>query len=241
MKALALPIAAALLTLAPLTAAHAQMAAHIAPITGTRLDVSAESEVRRMPDLAFVSAGVMTQAASASATMRENAARMTAVVGALKKAGIAERDIQTSSLNLSPQYRYQENLPPQLVGYQASNMVQVTFRKIGDAGRIIDTLVAQGANQINGPSLTVDKADEALDEARTAAVTKARARAELYAKAAGLRVKRILSISESSAMTPPLMPYPAGRMAMAKAEADTPMQPGETVLTATVNVSFELE
>src|SRR3546814_9633310 len=86
--------------------------------------------------------------------MKENASRMTAVIAALRKAGVAEKDMQTSSVNLQPQYRYQENQPPQLVGYQASNMVQVRFRKIEDSGRIIDALVAQGANQINGPSLS---------------------------------------------------------------------------------------
>src|SRR3546814_7625981 len=104
------------------------------------------------------------------------------------------RDIQTSSLNLNPQYRYQENQPPQLVGYQASNTVQVTVRRIAESGRIVDMLVASGSNQISGPSLSIDKPDAAFDEARTKAVAKARARAELYARAAGLRVKRILSI-----------------------------------------------
>src|SRR3546814_5999637 len=81
-----------------------------------------------------------------------NASRMTAVIAALRKAGVAEKDMQTSSVNLQPQYRYQENQPPQLVGYQASNMVQVRFRKIEDSGRIIDALVAQGANQIDRKS-----------------------------------------------------------------------------------------
>lgn len=240
MKTITLPIGAALLLLAPLTAAHAQMAGHAATASATRLDISAEGEVLRTPDLATVSAGVVTQAPTASAAMQENANRMAAVVSALRKAGIADRDMQTSSINLSPQYRYQDNQPPQLIGYQASNMVRINFRKIGNAGRIIDTLVAQGANQINGPSLTVEKADEALDEARSAAVAKARARAELYAKAAGLRVKRILSISENGASAPP-MPYPVVRMAMSKAESDTALQPGKTALSITVNVSFELE
>lgn len=239
MKAVTAPLMSAMLTLAMPFPVQAQTAGAV-QITGTRLDISAEGEVRRTPDIANISAGVMTQAATASAAMQENAARMTAVVAALKKAGIADRDIQTSSLNLNPQYRYQENQPPQLVGYQASNNVQVTFRKIGNAGRIIDTLVAQGANQINGPSLSVDNADAVLDEARTAAIGKARARAELYAKAAGLRVKRILSISENGAAPPPV-PYPVMRMSVAKEAADTPLQPGETALAVTVNVSFELE
>src|SRR3546814_355038 len=235
------PIMSILAAIAPLSAAQAQATPDHLQISGTRLDVSAEGEVRRAPDIAMVSAGVMTQAATASAAMKENASRMTAVIAALRKAGVAEKDMQTSSVNLQPQYRYQENQPPQLVGYQASNMVQVRFRKIEDSGRIIDALVAQGANQINGPSLSVDQADAALDEARTAALAKARQRAELYAKAAGLRVKRIISISEGGAVSPP-MPYPVARMSMAKAEmADTPMMPGETEMSVTVNVSFELE
>src|SRR3546814_4512670 len=125
MKSLALPIAA--LLMAPLTAAEAQsLDTHPIPVPGTRLDVSAEGEVRRAPDIANISAGVVTQAATASAAMQQNATRMTTVVAALRKAGVADRDIQTSSLNLNPQYRYQENQPPQLVGYPASNTVQVT-------------------------------------------------------------------------------------------------------------------
>src|SRR3546814_20607245 len=84
--------------------------------------------------------------------MQQNATRMTTVVAALRKAGVADRDIQTSSLNLNPQYRYQENQPPQLVGYQASNTVQVTVRRIAESGRIVDMLVASGSNQIRGRS-----------------------------------------------------------------------------------------
>src|SRR3546814_15476099 len=103
-------------------------------------------------------------AATASAAMKENASRMTAVIAALRTAGVAEKDMQTSSVNLQPQYRYQENQPPPLVGYQASNMVQVRFRKLEDSGRIIDALVAPGANQINVTSLYVVQGGSTLDE-----------------------------------------------------------------------------
>src|SRR3546814_5137069 len=119
---------------APLSAAQAKATPAYVELSGTRLAVGAEVGVRRVPDIAMVSAGVMTQAATASAAMKENASRMTAVIAALRKAGVAEKDMQTSSVNLQPQYRYQENQPPQLVGYQASNMVQVRFRKIEDSG-----------------------------------------------------------------------------------------------------------
>jgi hypothetical protein len=208
-------------------------------ISGTRLDLTAEGSISRAPDVATIGAGVVTQAATAAGAMSENAGRMAATVAALKRAGIADRDIQTSALNLSPQYRYAENQPPVITGYQASNQVSVRFREIARAGRILDTLVAQGANQISGPNFSVDQPDSALDEARGQAIAQARARAELYALAAGLRVKRILAISESGGYSPP---QPMPMMAMARREAaDTPVQPGEQKLSVSVSVSFELE
>ena len=109
----------------------------------------------------------------------------TGCIAALKGAGVADRDIQTSNLSLSPEYRYVENQPPQLVGYTASNQVSIRFRDIRNSGRVLDVLVDQGANQINGPSLTIDRPEAALDEARANAVTIGRARAKLYARALG--------------------------------------------------------
>lgn len=210
------------------------------PISGTRLDVSAQGEVKRAPDLVTIGAGVVTQAATAGAAMTENARRMTATIAALRKAGIAERDIQTSALNLAPQYRYGQNQPPVITGYQASNQVNVRFHDIARSGAVLDALVAAGANQISGPGFEVEDADAALDEARAQAVAKARARAELYAKAAGLRVKRILSISESGGDYRP--PAPRMMVQMAAKEAfDTPVAPGEQSLSVNIAVSFELE
>jgi len=208
----------------------------------TLLNVSAEGRVERAPDVADLSAGVLTQAATASEAMRANAERMTAVVAALKRAGVAERDIQTAGLNLNPQYVYRENQPPQLTGYQAINNVAVRVRDLRDMGRTIDALVAQGANQINGPTFRLDKPEPALDQARVEAVRKARARAELYAGAAGLRVKRIASISETGGMVPPPYPMPIARAeAMSAKDASTPVAPGEVEMAVTVNVTFELE
>ena len=209
-------------------------------ISGTRLDLTAEGEVTRAPDIAAISAGVVTQGATAAAAMGENAQRMTATVNALKRAGVADRDIQTSSLGLSPQYRYADNEPPVITGYQASNQVTVRFRDVARAGAILDALVAQGANQINGPSFALDHPESALDEARTLAVTRARARAELYARAAGLHVKRILAISESGGGYNPPQPMPM--MAMARRDvAQTPIEAGEQKIAISVAVSFELE
>jgi uncharacterized protein len=148
-------------------------------IGGTRLEISATGEATRVPDVAVISAGVVTRAASARAALQQNAARMERVRAALKQAGIADRDIQTSNISLNPEYRYVENQPPRLTGYTASNQLSVRFRDIAKSGDILDALVAEGANSINGPNLTIDKPEEALDEARTKALGIGRARAEL--------------------------------------------------------------
>jgi uncharacterized protein YggE len=213
--------------------------AEVRAIGGTRLDVAATGEVARVPDIARINAGVVTQAPTATDAIRQNAARMEAVRAALRRAGIAERDIQTSTINLQPSYRYAENQPPQLVGYQAVNEVTIKFRDIGDTGRILDALVAEGANQINGPMLAIDQPETALDEARTRALANARARAELYARALGMRVARVLSVSETGQVFPP--PRPVAMMRDMAAQANTEIAPGEQTLSVTLTVSFELE
>lgn len=230
--------ALALLAGAPATAQIATPA--LPAITGTLLEISAQGETRRTPDLATISAGVVTQAADAATAMRENAARMDRVLAALKRAGVADRDVRTASISLSPQYRYGENQPPIITGYQASNSVTVKFREIARSGTILDALVATGANQISGPELGLDNPNAAMDEARLDAVAKARARAELYAKAAGLRVKRILSISEGVYDMPRPMPVMVRGMAMAQ-DAESKIMPGEQQVGVTLSVRFELE
>ncbi|HEX8301165.1 SIMPL domain-containing protein [Sphingomonas sp.] len=209
-------------------------------LDGTLLEVSAEGVSTRVPDVAVIQAGVITQAPSASAAMAQNSRRMSGVLAALRAAGVSDRDMQTAAISLSPQYRYENNQPPILTGYQASNQVSVRFREIARSGAILDTLVKQGANNISGPNLTIDKPETALDEARTDAIGKARARATLYAQAAGLRVDRILAISESGGMPPP-MPMMAFREKAQAASADTQVVAGEQQLSVTVSVRFLLK
>lgn len=230
-----------------LAAASAPALAQTAPVpvqtvVGTVLEVSAQGESRRTPDIATISAGVVTQAQDAQGAMRENAARMDRVIAALKRAGIADRDVRTSNISLQPQYRYANNEPPVITGYQASNTVTVRFRDISKAGAVLDALVATGANQINGPDLGLDNPAAALDEARVDAMSKARARAELYARAAGLKVKRILSISESMYEMPrPPVPVLMRAQGMAADAAESKILPGEQALSVNVQVRFELE
>lgn len=223
----------------PVSASAQQSTIVAQPISGTRLDISAVGEVTRVPDIAIVNAGVVTRSTTATAALEQNAAQMERVRAALKRAGIDDRDIQTSNISLNPEYRYQDNQAPQLVGYTASNQVNVRFRDIRNTGKILDALVAQGANQINGPNLTIDKPDEALDEARVKAIAAGRARAELYARALGMRVVRLVSLSESGGYAvPPPMPV----MMEARAQgAYTKIDPGEQKLQVNLSMTFELQ
>ncbi|WP_193753813.1 SIMPL domain-containing protein [Sphingomonas sanguinis] len=214
----------------------------LVPATGTVLDISAEGRTTRVPDIATIRAGVVSQGATAAAALSDNAQRMARVLAAVKRAGVADRDIQTATVQLQPQYRYGDDVPPAITGYQATNTLSIRFRDIAKSGSILDALVAQGSNQIEGPNLSIDKPDAALDEARADAVQRARARAELYAKAAGMRVTRIVSITENGADAggpqPPMM---IRTMAMrSDAMEKTSIAPGERDVTVNVSVRFLL-
>jgi len=228
------------------------------------LSLTAEGRSRRTPDVAMFTAGVTTQGRTASEALTENNRRMAAVVAALRRAGIAERDIQTSSIGLNPRYTNPERdammraremreayVPPAqpagptIVGYDARNSVQVRVRRLADMGRILDTLAAAGANEINGPAFTVDEPRAALDEARTAAVAEARQRADLYARAAGMRVVRILSMTEGggSYLGQEIMVTGSMRtfdVSTPPPPPTVPVSPGELMLGINVSVQFEL-
>jgi len=221
------------------SAAFAQQTSITQAIAGTRLDISATGEVSRVPHVAIISAGVVTKAATASAALQESATRMQRVVAALKRAGVADRDIQTSNVNLNPEYRYPENQSPQLTGYSASNNVTVRFRDIRTSGRILDALVGEGANQISGPNLTIDKPETALDEARTKAIAVGRERAQAYARSLGMRVTRLVAVSEASGNSI-IQPMPMYARAEA-AQAKTTIEPGEQKLQVTLSMTFELQ
>lgn len=249
----------------PLTAALAALAVSAIPLAGTAqaqniegprmapestlLSVDATGKVSSKPDVATFLAGVATTGKTAGEALSANSVAMNRVISALKKTGVADRDIQTSNLNVQPVYANNnsntprpvdelEDQTPRIVGYRANNQVIVKQRNLKDYGKVIDTLVSSGANQVSGPDFQITQEDAALDTARRDAVAKARARAQLYASAAGLQVKRIVSINEGSSYRPaPQMAY--ARAAMDKAES-TPVEAGEVELQVNVSVVFEL-
>lgn len=235
-----LPVWAALLALTAAGPAHAQDAPSL---TGTRLDINAQAQVKAKPDVATFTAGVVTKAASAEAARLENAKKMQAVFASLKEKKIPEADMQTSGLTINPDYIYAEGKAPTISGYQAVNTLTLRVRNMDKISDVIDALIKNGINQMNGPMFSIDQPEPLMNKARQEAIQKARARAELYANATGLKIKRIIAISENANMGNPI-PYPMmARASMMKAEsadAATQVAPGQVDLDVTVNVSYEL-
>lgn len=216
MKKLKFLLAPLALTLALPAAAQTPFGQPSIAANSTLLSLTAQGKSTRTPDLAVFNAGVVTQGTTASEALSANSTAMNRVIATLKKAGIADRDIQTSQISLNPIYSQPEYGPsgmprqePRITGYQAVNNVSIRSRNVAGFGKVLDALVASGANQVNGPSFQMAEPAAAMDEARLDAMKDARARADLYARAAGLRVVRIVSISESGGFAPPSQSMPA--------------------------------
>jgi hypothetical protein len=214
----------------------AALAADALPRT---LSVSGNGEVKAAPDQAQLSTGVVTQGRNASDALQANARAMNAIFDMLKSAGIAEKNIQTSNFSVSPRYADSKNGAPQhIVGYDVSNTVTVLADKLDKVGPTIDALVAAGSNQIDGPTFSIADPGPLLAKAREAAVKDAMARAETLARAAGVSLGPITSISESGGYS---QPQPMYKMAMsANAAPSTPVAGGEQSVSASVSMTWEI-
>ena len=213
--------------LAPFSAQAAERIDKLVTVTG-------EGTASAAPDNAVIRLGVSSQGKTARAASDANAKEMTVVLAAIKDSGVADRDIQTTSLSLQPQYEQNKTGAPRLIGFQANNQVTVKIRDIGALPTVLDRAIAAGANEMSGIEFVVSEQTKLLDKARTAAIADARRKAELYANAAGMKVGRVMSISEEGAAPQP-RPYQAMR-----AGAAAPIAPGEQMLRAVVTVSYEL-
>lgn len=228
------------------TVAAAPAAAQVQPVQmmqpAPSLNLSATGEVKLAPDMATLTFGVVTEAASAAEAMQLNARRMTEVSAALRRAGIAERDIQTAGLNLSAQYDYVQNEAPRLRGYQASNRVTVIVRDLARTGQVADAVVAAGVNQIDGVSFGLQDPSAAEDQARRLAVRALQAKAALYAEALGVRLGGIRSLTEGGGYAPP-PPMPMYRMAAVAEgmDATTPVSGGELTVRVEITGVYDLE
>ncbi len=226
------PLAAAI-AVGTLLAAPPALAQIVPPAA---ISVSGEATVSVPPDLALVEGGVTSEAKTAREASDANNAAMGKVLQALKGAGIAEKDVQTSRLSLQPQNAPNRSGPPAIVGYRASNRVTIRVRDVTKVANVIDTLVAAGANDIGGINFMVSQASKLLDEAREQAVADARRKAEIYAKAAGVTLGAPLSISEEGSPGP--MPFRKMATGMA---ASAPVAQGEETLQVTVSVSWAIK
>ena len=223
---------------APAAMAQVQTTAADSMFRATTFNLSGHGEARVAPDMATINMGVTTTAATAAGAMQANSAQMNAAMAALRKAGIAQKDIQTSGLNLNAQYAYEQNMPPKLTGYQASNQVTVTVHDLARLGQAVDAVVAAGANQVNGISFGLNDPTAAENAARLDAVRALKAKADLYSAATGYKVVRLVSLSEGGGYTPqPPMPM----YAMAKREsADTSISAGELKIAVDVSGLYEV-
>ena len=204
----------------------------------TVLELAAYGEARAIPDMATITLGVETKGDTAGQAMGANAGSMTRMVAALKKAGIDERDLQTSSLNLNPQYVYEQNQPPRLTGYQASNQLTVTVRDLARLGATVDAVVGAGATNVGQISFGLANPVSAENTARIAAVKALQDKASLYANAVGYRISRLASLSEGVAYSSPRPPVPM--MAMKASGPSTPVEAGELKVRVDITGVFEL-
>lgn len=210
------------------------------------LRVTGEGQVEAAPDMAVITLGVQSRAATAEAALAETSGRVAAVLDTLRAAGVLPRDMQTSGLSLAPEWENPRapgrdpgrdgEEPPRIIGFIASNMLTVRLRDLPALGGVLDQIVKAGANSFNGLQFTVSNLRELQDEARRRAVADARARADLYAGAAGVTLGVVRSLTETGGAQP--RPFLARDMAMA-AES-VPVAEGEITISATVEVTYSI-
>ncbi len=235
MRVLPQPMLAVLFLTASLTLALPALADDAAK---PMITVTGTGTVEAVPDIATLSIGVTTQGETAAEALTANSAALNAVMVRLTAAGIEARDMQTSNLSLNPNWTGYDSSSvagPTIAGYVAANMLTVRVRALDGLGAVLDAAVADGANTLNGLTFGLADPEPALDAARQEAVADARARADLLATAAGVKLGRVLSISEVAAQMDP------GPMFRAEASAaPVPVAGGELGLSASVTIFYEI-
>jgi len=203
-----------------------------------KIQVSATGTANMAPDMATVSAGVVTQGKTAREAMFGNATKMTRVFEELEAAGIEKKFITTSQLSLQPKYNYQNRQSPKIDGYEARNTVSAKTYELDDVGAMLDALVKAGVNNINGVQFSIKDSKAARDKAREDAIREAREKAESMASAAGVKLGKLKSLSESGGN---YRPQPvAYAIESRSAGASTPVSAGEQAISVTVNMSYDI-
>jgi hypothetical protein len=226
--ALALALAGTLALLGPGLFDQASAGSAATGSAPRSLTVTGSGGATAVPNRAAFSFGVTSQGKTAAGAMNANNAEMRKVIAALKAAGVATKDIQTSSVSLSP--RYSGN-GEDIIGYTAQNSVNATINGISRAGAVIDAAVSAGANQVYGPSFTRSGEAALYGRALRSAVANARAKALTLARAAGVKLGAVRSVVESSSGPVPITEKVA-------ADAGAPIEGGTQTVQASVTVEF---
>lgn len=210
-----------------------------------RIIVSSQGSANIAPDMAVLSLTVSREAATAREALDANSSAMAQVLAAMRSQGIAERDLQTTSFDIQPRYVYPtrkpsgENKPPKLVGYTVRNSLTVRVRDLSKVGALLDKSVSLGVNEGGSIQFTNDDPSAALEQARVQAMQGATSKAKTLASAAGVKLGRVLEISEQSRYPSP-RPMVRSEMAMARAADSVPVAAGENSYQITVNATFEI-
>ena len=206
--------------------------------TSGRITVTGEGVVLAAPDMATISLGVTHEAPSAREALSLVNAAVAAVLADLSAAGVDGKDMQTNGLSLNPiwDHRSNSNGPAKIRGYQASNTVSVRVRDLPNLGRVLDSVVSEGANQFHGLTFGLQQPRPLQDQAREAAVKDALAKARLFANAADVTLGQIVSISENGGSRP----QPMMRMEAAVVMDSVPVAEGEVGLTMSVTMVFDI-
>ena len=234
---LVVPLALAMAPLtAPMAAAQPVTTTDAAAPTG-RITVTGIGKASAAPDMAMVTLGVRTEGPDAASAMASNNERQAAVIAALKEAGIAARDLQTSGFAIDQRMTYPDGQPPQVTGYVATNMVTVRVRDLAALGSLLDKAITAGATNLNGLDFLREDDAALRDQARKAAMEDAIHRATLFAEAAGVKLGPVRVITETA---PRMQPRPMAMVARDAAAPAAPIEAGELGLTAEVTVEFSL-
>ncbi|WP_430464396.1 SIMPL domain-containing protein [Tabrizicola sp.] len=200
------------------------------------ITVTGEASIAASPDMATISLGVTTEGATAAEAMTANSAALTGVLARLQAAGIAETDLQTTSLSLNPNWvGYEAGQSPRIANYVAMNMLNVRVRDLATLGGVLDASIADGANTLNGVSFDLANPRPVQDEARRAAMADAMAKAELYANAAGISLGKITAINEQQNYGGPMPMFMD-----AKAASPVPVAAGQVALQSQVTVTYAI-
>lgn len=199
------------------------------------ISVTGTGTVEAAPDMATLMIGVTTQAATAAEALAQNSKATDAVIARLAASGVEARDMQTSNLSINPNWTGYDSSTPTIAGYVASNMLTVRVRALDTTGTVLDAAVADGANTLNGMTFGLADPEPAYKDARKEAVADARAKAELLATAAGVKLGQVLSITDAGAMTDP---QPMYRDAVSA--SPVPVAGGELGMIANVSVTWEI-